>query len=252
MVEDPAGRENPGWIAVTNERDLRNTRGGRPLSDPATATATFADVFSRNIVSYTDSSSRFIVKSTTKKTTRQLQVTKSVRVSLGGNARSLYRVKSDQSVSVFASSSNVMLRIVRSPKFGSSTTSKPKTTWPTTARTTTTPSRTTPCRATGPSTKDTTSSASPSPSYPDRNATISRRTKGLLTSWSSIGSIGGDESVIMNPPQFESLPCSPARLKSPFSLRASLPSRHRLGRKWTTSGRSNRSSLSTASRAMRL
>lgn len=158
----------------------------------ASATAAFADVFSGTIVSYSASSGRLVVKSTTKKTTRQFRVAKSVRVSLDGKTSSLFRVKPGQSVSVFASGSNATRLIVRSPKSGSSTTTKPKTTRPTTPRTTTTPSRTTPSRTTpssttGSSTADKTSSASPWPGYRGPKRDNKSPDKGLLTSWSSEG-----------------------------------------------------------------
>lgn len=198
----------------------------------ATATAAFADVFSGTVLSYSASTGRLVVKSTTKKTTRQFRVAKSVRVSLDGKSSSLFRVKPGQSVSVFASGSNATRLIVRSPKTGSSTsTTKPKTTGttrPTTPGSTPSPTRTTPSRTTPGTTdsgsKDSTSSASPWPGYRGPNRDNKSPDKGLLTSWGSqgpepawmatglgqgyssvamahgkiftMGSIGGDEMVI--------------------------------------------------------
>lgn len=160
-----------------------------------------ADVFSGTIISYSASTGRLVVRSTTKKTTRQFRVAKSVRVSLDGKSTSLFRIQPGQTVSVFASGSNATRLIVRTPKAESSPstpkppsgTTRPRigTTTPSRPSGTTSPKESRPTSTAG--SAEQTGSASAWPQYRGPNRDNKSPDTGLLKSWGP----GGPEPAWM-------------------------------------------------------
>lgn len=167
----------------------------------ASAGTTLAEVFSGTIVSYSASSGRLVVKSTTKGINRSFRVQKNTRVSLDGKSASLIRVKPGLTVSVFVSGSNATRLIVRTPKAGSKTTKK-KTTRPgSTTPPRTTPTPTPPPAVAGTPLRPTPSTTTPAgsvttgsdaasaawPQYRGPNRDNKSPDRGLLASWSRQG-----------------------------------------------------------------